>query len=488
MRAVFTKGTPNVQGAAHGTQLQFFLSGIYLIPFYLLKIVNPYALKTPFSDLEMQSKMFEVLRLNTLLFGTATIVVLAVIAKKYLKIHPALPVFLFVSTPAWLQFSNYFKYDIALMFWLLLSLFLVFRYFEVPTIKNFIFLVFTTACALGTKISAFPLIPLLVVAFFFAERKQYQWKRLFIGLFVFFVSFLILGVPDLLLGTGNYSEFLYANLVKDPSASGNYIFHTQELVHAYVFLYSASFGHVLWVLFIAVLFFAIFKFFRKKFRRQNKKLLFLFISFFLFFISLAPLKLYLTGNRLLVILPYIVLLTSFFVQYVYVSVKKEKKNLLVAFFVCVFLLQLFEAFIWMSIKWTQDIRVTSSKWIMSHIQKNQTIGVENIPIYQMLPDVLLSDFYKKQYNVSGALYDPVVVDYKTKQLPKTIVITNADIVGYLKKSEKRLLLDRLAKEGYKERMLFIPNFSVYKHIGSTIDFYILLIIPAPTSIKIYEKT
>src|SRR3989344_2372378 len=69
VRATFKYLTPNIEGAAHGTIFHFVLSGIYLAPFYLLRIVDPFLIKSGLSEIAMQAKLFEILRLNTLMFG-----------------------------------------------------------------------------------------------------------------------------------------------------------------------------------------------------------------------------------------------------------------------------------------------------------------------------------------------------------------------------------------------------------------------------------
>jgi len=157
VRATFKNLSPNVPGSAHGTMFQFILTGIYLIPFYILKIINPFEITSSVSSLIMQHRLFEVLRLNTLIFGLLSIFFIAKIAKEYLKINQNTVVVLFVFAPLWLSLSNYFKYDIALVFWLILSLFYLLKFGSKPTFRKYLLAGIFCSLSVATKISALPI-------------------------------------------------------------------------------------------------------------------------------------------------------------------------------------------------------------------------------------------------------------------------------------------------------------------------------------------
>lgn len=72
VKEVFKHLSNNVPGAAHGTMLQFIITGFYLVPFYVLHIIDPFALKNSISNLGMQEEIFTILRLNSLIFGILT--------------------------------------------------------------------------------------------------------------------------------------------------------------------------------------------------------------------------------------------------------------------------------------------------------------------------------------------------------------------------------------------------------------------------------
>ena len=128
IKFLFKYGSPNLPGAANGTVFHFLLSGIYLLPFVLLKIIDPFSIKSGIDSLAMQQKLFEILRLNTLIFGVLSLFMLSNLVKKYFKSSATLPLVFFTITPLWLSLSNYFKYDIALIFWVIASLFYLLKY------------------------------------------------------------------------------------------------------------------------------------------------------------------------------------------------------------------------------------------------------------------------------------------------------------------------------------------------------------------------
>src|SRR5262249_15008730 len=121
----FRYGTPNTTGSANGTMFEFLLTGFYLIFLTILKIINPFVLTIDNSL--MRERVFEMLRINSAIWGTLSIFVFHGILK-YLKLPKKLGIFLFTFTPIWLMLSGYFKYDIALMFWILLSILFLIRF------------------------------------------------------------------------------------------------------------------------------------------------------------------------------------------------------------------------------------------------------------------------------------------------------------------------------------------------------------------------
>lgn len=139
VRALFTQGTPNVPGAAHGSIFQFLISGFYLIPFVILGVINPFAIHSVIDNLSMQGKLFIIMRSNTLFFGILSVITLVAIAKNYLKNYSILAALFLLGTPIWLTLSSYFKYDVALVFWIIFSMYFILRYAKSHTSKNYVY-------------------------------------------------------------------------------------------------------------------------------------------------------------------------------------------------------------------------------------------------------------------------------------------------------------------------------------------------------------
>jgi hypothetical protein len=153
------------------------------------------------------------------------------------------------------------------------------------------------------------------------------------------------------------------------------------------------------------------------------------------------------------------------------------------------ILQVFQSFSWEYLKIQEDTRITSSKWILKNINKDSVIGIENVPIYQKLPDIILKEFYLKQYGINTKFnYNYEVISATNPSLPKIVVITNAQLENkYLKNSPKKTLLERLNREGYKKVKVFAPNLSFYDLFSDRIMLLITNIVPIPESITVYSK-
>jgi hypothetical protein len=252
VRSTFKDFSANVPGAAHGTMFYFILSGLFLVPFFLFGAINPFILKSSVDLLPMQQRLFEILRLDTLIFGLLSIFFIAKIARDYLKTSPILTAILFTISPLWLAMSNYFKYDIALTFWIILSILFLLKYGSKPTLKNYLFAGIFCSIAIATKISALPLLIIYIFSFFlFCKDSKRNFRDLFLGLLTFILVFIPLGIPDLILGRGDYGEFLYSNLVAGPSGYSNLLtgfnIWWQYLV---LKIFPIDFGHLFFAIYI----------------------------------------------------------------------------------------------------------------------------------------------------------------------------------------------------------------------------------------------
>jgi 4-amino-4-deoxy-L-arabinose transferase-like glycosyltransferase len=476
VRALFAQGTPNVPGAAHGSIFQFLLSGIYLVPFTILGIINPFTIHSSISNLAMQGKIFMVLRLNTLLFGILSIITLSIVAKKYLKNNSILTAILFMGTPIWLVLSSYFKYDIALVFWITLSILFILRFSKRPAFKNYILSAVPCALSFATKVSAIPMLLIYIFSFFwFAPHWQKKLKYLIWGLIIFTGISVIFGIPDLIFRWGDWKEYLSSNLITSIRADSNYLLGApNKWIYILFNLFPIIFGHIFYIIFIISFtywLFIIAKWLYFKKYKDHKVEIFLFSSLVVFFLSLIPLGLGASGNRSLVLLPFFGLLSAKFL----VNILKfgKYKLLFLSIISILVLLQLHESSIVIYSKYGKSILWESSEWITTNISEGTIIGIENIPIYQTLPDVALSGYYLNSANKYAKKYSFEVINALSNKLPKIVIITNKYLdEKYLKNSLKKDLLTRLKKENYKAIEEFLPSKQVYKLFRNDLGYYL----------------
>lgn len=495
VRTVLKYGTPNVPGSANGTMLNFFISGVMLVPFYLTKIINPFAIKSAVDSLVEQEKLFILLRLFTLFFGSLTLIYIAKMAK-VLKIKSTLAIFMFLFTPAWLVLSNFFKYDVALTFWITLSLYYLIKYSFIPNRRNFIIASFVSGMAFAVKVSALPLLPILVLAFFlFVRNFKKNYLDLLLGILTYLFISIFFGLPDIVFGGRNMNDYLFSNVVSGPlemlkNHNLGYSLLNLTLVHKF----PAIFGHMLYLLTIFSLFF-ILVFVVLDLVKKNyfgfKLKFFLILSFLLFCLSLVPLGITISANRVIVLLPFIVVLDTIVLGEI-LAVFKNKKlfvGILSLLFVILFSVQIFESYLWVRLKISNLPEQASSAWILRNIPKQSSIGLENIPIYQFEPDIVLKEFYNKQYHPNiNNIYNYYVVDSNTKNLPKYIILSNVNYeLKYLKKSSKNDLVKRIKNDNYSEVAYFPLIVPYYNYFDSYFYYPFAGLFAYPDGISIYEK-
>lgn len=217
--------------------------------------------------------------------------------------------------------------------------------------------------------------------------------------------------------------------------------------------------------------------------------IFLLICFFIFIVSLIPLKIGANGNRLLVLLPFFSLLSSSYLYIVWKKNSKYSKKLLIFFIFIAILPQAYQSFALVYVKWDKDVRETSSIWLEENIPDGEKIGIENIPIYQYLPDIAVKEFYlKESFPKSNTKFNYMVIDQSSKVLPNVVIVTDKKFsVDYQNNSPKKLLVSRLKKEKYKLMTEFRPHYVLYNIFGNELNMRISGLVPIPT-ITIYKKT
>ncbi len=491
VRNVLRFGTPNIPGSANGSIFQFLLAGIYLIPFQVLGIINLFSIRSSVLDLQMQKTLFEVLRINTLLFGLGSATIFAYIGKKFFNLNSGISAFIFVFNPVFIIISNYFKYDIALLFWILFTILFLLRYSRKPSLTNYLIVGFISGIALSVKVSAIPLLPIyLFIYLLLTPPNKKSFKVILTGLLVFVFTFLLVGIPDVLFGMGNLNEYLMSVITQTPNiTSYNYNLGMNYPSYLFLRLFPITFGHAFYYLFLTAVVFLLIMFKKVKIFKQ-KEFLVLMIYFFFFALSLIPLKIEARGNRLIVLLPFMVLLSVLFLKQLYFSIKiNMKKYIFIALAILLVVIQLAETYSWIAVKIGKDPRVNASSWIIKNIPSSSLIGVENIPLYQMLPDIVVKEFYLKQYNKSNNnSYKYSIINSRSKEVPKFVVISNDEIEErHTKNSDKKKLVQRLERENYNIRAQFRPDFSYLNYFSSELDFYMSGLIFTPNTVSVFEK-
>lgn len=484
----FRYGTPNTAGSANGTMFHFIVSGFYLLPFTLVNFVDPFSLQI--DNAFMRQRIFEILRFQTILFGVLSIIVLYKIAD-LIGASKKIAIALFTFSPIWLLLSGYFKYDIALLFWLLLSFLFFFRFAKEPSSRNFLLSAIPVGLAIATKVSAIPLLLIYLVSYFwFSNSRKKDIKYFLAGILLSIFIVIFFGMPDTLFGKGNILVYLFENIVATPDTTSNFQLVSPILYYLFSTHFSLMFGDGLMFFFSITLLIWVYAFFKQSIKvsiRKYKVELFLFLSLVIFALSIIKLQIGALGNRTLVLLPFFVLIVSLLFQQVIFA--RKIKLLSFPLIVIIFIVQVSASFAWMYIKTVPSPQERSSLWIEKNIDRDQIIGIENIPIYQYLPHVIQKEFYFNEYKKGkDNNYRYKIVDNTTVRLPSILVVTNDDIENkLLKQSPKKALLKRLKKDGYKRIAVFTPDFAYLNYFASDIDYYLSGVVTSPVNTSIYKK-
>lgn len=496
VKSAFRNGTTAVSGSSHGTMFYFLLTGIYLVPFWLLGVVDPFAIKSGLTQLDMLGRLFIILRLNTLIFGLLSIIVLTKILKEHFKTDSLFPILLFIFTPVWLCLSNYFKYDIALVFWISAFIYYIFKFINEPSLKNYLISGIFCAFAVGTKISALPLVPMYIFSFFCSsEKKQKSWSVLVKGLLVFGMTFLATGIPDIFVSYKGYFDVLFVNLSSVPSTTSNILLGMNSWIYLLLDQFPANYGYFFLLVFLisfAYCFVVVAHSVNKGMSPESKKLLIILFGFFVFVLSLIPLKIFATANRSLVLLPFMVVIIGVFLEKMKIRLGRLGRLGMWGIIGVGIIMQMAQSLSYYSVKLFSDPRELSSVWMKENLSKGTLIGIENVPIYQMLPDLVVKEFYPPQndYNINKNTetnFKYELLDISNKTLPTTIILTNESIANqYLVKSPKREISLRLKEEKYKLIKKFVPEKKYYHFFGNDLSFYVSNLVPV-ASVNIYRK-
>jgi len=378
----------------------YFTDGVFLIPFYLFHIINPFAMKSSLANLAQQQRIFETLRIFTMVYGVLSIILISTIVKKYFHFNTVIPIFLFIMTPIFLIMSSLVKVDVAVIFWILLTLYALFQYIDKKSTNKLIILAVVIGLALSVKISTLPLVILFsITVFLYSHSKKEFIRTLAIGLPILFATVIVFGYPDILTRFPVYYQFIYTNT----ASRGDTIFLKNQRLYLVTKEYPLIFGYFLYVSCIFSLLYWLILFIKKVFAKKVyliKKELVIVTGFIVFLSSLLPFRIDGGGNRALVLLPFMVIVVSMTIIQIRQRVHNIWRYLLYVLLSIGLSLQIFQSYAWVSVLFSPDPRHVASLWIEKNIPGNSTIGIENIPVDQMLPDKVLFEFYKTQYDLN----------------------------------------------------------------------------------------
>lgn len=490
LRTFIKFGTGSISGAASIPLYHIISSIVFVVPFYVLQIVNPLVIKNTIDNLPMQHILFIILRLHTLFYGILSIIVIYVLFKKQIKVFPKIFSLLFIFSPIFLSLTNYYKYDITLIFWITTTLFLLLKYFNNARFLYFVLASISFGLALSTKFTAAPLVVTFIAAYLLFSKKII-FKEIFIGCLVALGVFLLVGIPDMIFGKGNYYELLYSTLIQGPNRSTSFNLGYPSWLFLLFKEFPSIFGYFLTTIFYISLLFWSFILGVSLLKRQILKYRvesLIYISSICFLVPILIFNVDGGGNRALTLLPFMIILSGLFIKYLINKKTLIGKNLVILIISLGLIFQIIQSLFWISVKFYQDPRSSSSEWILNNIQKGSSMGIENIPIYQMLPDFVLKEFYEKQQNPKiSTIYNYQVLN-SSDSMPKYVIVTNDfDNVNYINNSPKKTLVQKLKKEKYKVVKIFYQNLKYYNIFSDKIYFVVANIIPIPVNISIYEK-
>lgn len=167
-------------------------------------------------------------RVTSIVFGLATVYLVYLLGRRlWNRSTGYLAAWLLAISPLHIYFSQVFKVDISLVFWVLLALYFSLRIYQGGTLKDYVWTGIASGLALGTKYNFIVLFPFLVFLFRSGTDLRQRLRMGFLTLYSAFFTFIITCPYILLDFPGFFSEikvffshpglFIYGN-VKTSSA------------------------------------------------------------------------------------------------------------------------------------------------------------------------------------------------------------------------------------------------------------------------------
>jgi len=468
IKSIWQQGTNNVSGSANGSMGHFIISGISLIPLILNKFINIGNLTSTITGLETQRRIFQVLRINTLAFGIMALITVYLILKNHFKVKSSWIIAVMAMTPVWLNFSNFYRYDIALVSWISLALLMMLRYSNDLKPISYILTGVVVGIAISVKLTAIPLLGLYFLSFFYFQNEKKNYKVLLRGLSVSLLVFLLIGIPDILLGKGDYRQLIDLVLNNRQSMS-DVIPQLNPWIYLILVRLPQAFGYSLITAFTIGLLIWLKEL---KAKKSDKKLKFILIGLVLFGITIGYLGLSATWVRLLVLLPFIIIFTGAAWERMRQRFKK-RKWLIKLIIIFIVIMQLWQSLKEMSYKWKLDPRQEASIWLKENLSEGAHIGLEPMPIYGMVPDLILKDYFFQENTLSDeSLFNYEIINQESPIFPGIVIISNYDQRQHKLFENKQKLVKKIRQLGYQQKASFYGKSSEARTVPSIISIFI----------------
>ena len=456
VRGVYKLGSNNIPGAAAGPMLFYLMSGLGLVPWVATGIVHIKEITSAYIALGEQQKIFWILRSFNMIWGVGALIFFDRILRDFFGLGQRTRLWaalLWLWSPIWVTLSGYFKYDIAVAFWLTANLYFALAYIQKKSLKFLWLAAIVSGLGIATKISALPSLGLVLWAWF-AQREGRSWKNLGQALLIVGVLFATLGAPDVIFRGRNWGD-----QPKDVFIDRPHDWDNLRIAGTYwQFLLTREFPEIFGYGLYGLALLGIWHFFRK----PDKNSFTVSLGLLGAYTSLTFLGIWGGSNRASVLLPYGAVLAG-----TALGALNWRRSIAVVLITW----QMGQSITWLGFKWRPDLRQTSQ------ILTLKPVGVENIPIYQMLPDQVLLQVYRRSAQFP-------VISVSASKLPDTVLVTDDQIEPLLwRKTAKTELLQRLSHENFRKTQ----GFSVDMGVVNPIIFKIANLIPMPLSIGVYER-
>jgi len=381
---------------------QFSVGGVYLyfVGFFLFLFSKTKIIKLTkdlsfyFFNPEEIGKFYIVGRSITSFYGIGVIILSFLISKKIFKkeISPFLTTILILFSPLIILNSSYMYVDIPGLFWIMMCLYFSIKTIEIPNNKNFFLTGIFSGLACGTKI------PLLVSIFipFLTSVLIYSKdiKKIILSSIYVIGGFLIsFGI------TNPYFFITYPLPLIELKQ------HTPLSFSGKFYLCSLGYG-IGWFPFI-LCFVGIFLN-KNNFKEKNYILLFIWCTFYFFFISIFS-KNY--ARYILPVVPPLIILGSYYWLENF-KIKILRRIILA----CCFLYSFFYGLSYKSLLIKENTRTEAGKWIKENIPYGKSIGICEVPWQFQMPPF---DYFAHKVVVTNYDFEKL-----KKEMPDYFIISS----------------------------------------------------------------